>query len=466
MKLTMTNIKVKPPVDIHYVGVDVTDAIDTVAFGHMWNSTFKWRNLLSVLGGHPTATQHRIDFDHPKLPIARVSFAHQGKQLADTCVMPQGIDARGTSPLWSGRTRRENLADINDACRFMQSFIMSPGTDGRGINDQGRGDVAELVYVSSHGFSYGDAKGEVHEAEPIFSLSRATADPQKPRQFFGPKWLILANCSMLSSSTHEDWLKVMSGPNPLRGVVGYNNSSPGPAASVNIAAAFIKRLAAGMPFKDAWAQTISNFGLPQNWVVLCHEQAAGDTVAKWEAGRLEAIPAGGANILLFDEGNQNGFKVRPNKDPFTVTWTTENDDKVTPAVRLNPSMQLAEGQTYTIEVDPPAGQTFKAGDVVKVTLIYVRPNYKDYVVDVRKIFKTDPRINSSLTGFSKRNREAPGTAPDTWEVTVQQNGLNAFIELECVNLSQTTRGYDFWLRVEIPGRGPHDFVQNASIIIK
>src|SRR5215468_5247552 len=77
-----------------YLGIDVTKALDTVAWGHLWNAIFGWQNLLWELDKDPkyTTNQKRIDKAHPTMPVQRLARSHGTDTYADTVLMPEGVD--------------------------------------------------------------------------------------------------------------------------------------------------------------------------------------------------------------------------------------------------------------------------------------------------------------------------------------------------------------------------------------
>ncbi len=445
---------------LYYVGIDVTNAVDTVAFGHLWNQKFGWRNLLWELDKDPKNNQRRVDKAHPKLPIRRLVRTQDGITYSDTCIMPQGIDGKGVDKLWSGTSASSNISDIDAACTFMQSFILNPSADKltSSLNDSGTGVTADVVYISSHGLSTGDMFGEVAFGESVFALTKMVS---LGAQFSGVGWLLLSNCSTLKPYTHEDWLKLMSGPVPLRGIVGFQDTCPLAPGSVNVFQSFIKRLAEGMNFINAWAEALKVRGLEDHWVVVCQEDAVNDKIADYNARVLKKITPG-AKVLMYNKANPLGIAVVPVPDPFEVFWT-KGGIRIKPANRGNTSNKLAVNDKVTITVRPPSpATTFASGTKISITLVYVRLNHPQ-PIDITKIFKVTGFSGISQPVTADRNPQNP-PGPDTWEMVVSGSPKEVTLQLECKDLTGLHPNYIFWLGVDISSNS-HEFVHNGSIAI-
>ena len=471
------NIKLKPnQPPRRYVSVDVTGTIDTLAFGHMWNSTFGWKNLLWELDLDKADPQRRIDKAHPKLPVRWLKESLLKKSFADTCVLPQGADGRGLDPLWAGSDADANLTEMTAADGFMQTFILSPSADksSSSLNDSGNGVTADIMYISSHGSSGGEMMGEQNRAGNIFAPAAVAS---KGKQFAGIGWLLLSNCSTLNPASHEFWLKLMTGATPLRGIVGFQNSCPTAKGSVPIFKTFIDELAGKngskkpRTFVDAWAHAVRSHVSDKIWVVLCHEKAAGDTITQWNADKLQSIPSG-SKIFMFDHRNPpgKGLEVVPNTDPFRVHWEAKNGD-VTPANRTDPDMQLDVGDKALLKVEPPppnSSATFKKGDQIALTLIYIRPDYNHQAIDINRMF--DVRLHRDITAptTANRNPQSPGN-DDTWEMTVTVETSSVSLILELKDRMGMKSNMPLWIRAKITTGGKtitHDFRQFGAIILK
>jgi hypothetical protein len=499
----MANVKLKPDQPRRfYVGIDVTGTVDTLAWGQAWHNTFGWDNLLLKLSLDPTdkAKLRRIDKAHPKLPVAqlfrnrKITVKKDGKEeektitSTDTCLLPEGVDkatkagfkASGTYDLWPGADAASNVTEMNDAARFMQTFILNPRVDSAKseLSDTAGDAVADVVYISSHGFSFGDMPGDVgftmSGVESIFLLGRIAA---KGGQFAGPSWLLLSNCSTLSSSAQPDWVRVMNGSTPLRGIIGFQNSCPSPESSANLFIQFISLLAQGKTFVEAWKTTLTNHGMATFWVVLCHENAAGDKITDFHGASPKPIPAGTSKIFVFDDAHPTGVQVAVPADPFEAFWT-KGATRITPANRSDAANLLAAKDKVTITVRPPATPgtpptpptpgTFAAGTQVSITLIYIRVDYPEDV-DVTKLFKVDSVTNGALRSPKATDRlnvlrPAPhNKADDSWVVDVAGTPSELVLNLTCLDLT-SFHHHNVPLRVKVSfGTLRHDFVNNGAI---
>lgn len=470
------DIKLKPDQPRRfYVGIDATGTIDTLAFGQMWHATFGWDNLLLKLNLDPTDTQkrRRIDSAHPKLPIKQLFRSREitvtkpdkttekkTVTYTDTCLLPQGVDkatkagfkASGTYDLWSGTDAAANLSDINAACKFMQTFILNPRVDPAtsSLTDTGTaGVVAHVVFISSHGFSLGDMPGDVGfqvpGVEEIFLLARTAASGV---QFSGPEWLLLSNCSTLDQIAHTDWLKLMTGPTPLRGIVGFQNVCPGPEDSVDIFARFISELARGRTFVQAWEAGVRAKARKDFWVVVCHEKAAGDTISALNANTVAPVALATPKLLMFDDAHPlpGGLPIAVPVDPFDVFWS-KNNVAITALNRTLQANKLAAGDTVTITVrlpDPARVPTvptqFADKTKISITLIYIRPN-KEQEIDVNVLFSVTGVTGAALdpaNPTAKLNNERPpgfDKGPDSWNLIVSGTPKEVVMTLKCLSLA-------------------------------
>lgn len=440
-----------------YVGVDVTRAIDTVAFGHLWNAVFGWRNLVWDLDKDPADNQRRADKTHPKLPIKRLVRTHGGSTFADTVVMPENIDGAGTDATYTA-------ADLVASEQFMHTFILRPSADpsGSALNDAGAGNVADLVYISSHGFHGGDMFGMPGwlAGSRLFELSKTASNGG---QFALPGWIVLSNCGTLDTPTHEDWLKVMSGPTPLRGAVGFQETCPAEEGSADLAGAFINHLALGKTMLNAWKAAVSAKVSKTAWVVLCHEEAKADTIADWNDNKLKQI-APSSKILRFDDANPGGTQVIATPDPFEAFWS-KGGTRITALNIYDPANHINAGDTVVVTVKPTApATTFTAGTAITVTVVYVRVDY-DQIVDVSKMFKVTTQSGASAPTTARKNTQNKNTTePDSWLVTVTGTPAEVTLTLSCVDFS-SLHDPGFPLRLQVNnGTTTFLFVRNGSVV--
>jgi hypothetical protein len=439
-----------------YVGIDVTKALDTVAFGHMWNAVFGWSNLVWDLDKDPADNQRRVDKAHPKLPIKRLVRSHGGSTFADTCIMPENVDGSGPD---AGFTS----SDMDASDTFMHTFILRPSADGTAsqLNDAGTGNVADLVYLSSHGLHNGEMFGDAGLL--VSWLFQLTVTASQGGQFAGPGWLVLSNCGTLDTPTHEDWTKVMSGPTPLRGIVGFREVCPLEGGSAEFAAVFINRLALGASMLNAWKSAVTSKVSATAWIVLCHDDAKDDTIADWNAGALKAISAG-SKILRFDSTTPaSGAAVVPTPDPFEAFWS-KGGTRITAINMFDLANQIAAGDTVTITVKPQGAATFTAGAAIAIAVVYIRVDFPQKV-DITKMFQVTGQTGMTAPTTAHTNTANPsGSDPDTWKTTVDGTPAEIVLTLKCLDFSMLKeRGVPLRLQVN-NGTTTFLFVRNGSVL--
>ncbi|MEW5977118.1 MAG: hypothetical protein AB1898_15055 [Acidobacteriota bacterium] len=449
----------------HYVAIDVTQSIDAVVWGNLWNQRFGWSNLLWSLQPDPGESQRRIDSAHRKLPILHLQERLDGAVFADTCLLPQGRDAKGVDKLW---TPSDAAFNMEQAMKFMQTFILSPGVNPKtsSLNDTGSGITADVVYISSHGSQSGYMLGE--RKGLVFDMGSARDNNS---EFAGPKWLLLSNCNSLHPDTHNDWLKLMSGRNPLRGVIGFQALCPFAEDSARLFASFINRLESGETFLRAWEGSLTapatKAKLAGAWVVVCHENAKGDTISDFNDNRLRPIVSP-SRILMFNKDNSSGSPVEFRSDPFQVFWT-KNGVHITPANRGDSTNKIQVGDTVTITVkdisESGPTETHKnlpAGQPVEVTLVYTRLDF-NLAIDVNQFFTAQISTDVSLS-TTKLNHDSPG-GNDSWVLVPSIEVPELKLTLRVKALTAMEPEHPLWLRARI-GAKIHSFRRNASIIVK
>jgi hypothetical protein len=472
----MANIKLKPDdPPLYYVGIDGTNALDTIAWGNLWESNFGWRNLLWELAIDPLDKQRRVDKAHPLLPNLQEERPYRGNKYTNTCIQPYGKDGKGLDSKWPSQTNIFlNFSTMDQTCDFMRTFILSPGANKAtsSLNDTGEGVVACIVYISSHAVSTGLMYGESYNHE-VFSLPEAVT---KGRQFSGPDWVVLSNCRTLTPFFLSDWTALMGGKKPLRGIIGFQETCPLAPGSADMMASFIARLANGKTILEAWSGALTALNLESAWVVLCHENAQGDTINDWNTRKLKPIPPGSSKFLGFNKTNPGGFPVIPRPDPFTVLWS-----KGIPPVMITganrDTQRIAAGDTVTITVKPPGGGTFTAGTTVTITLIFIRPDYPKQAINVKTMFTIKGQTGASAPTTEKRNLQRPRAAvgsdgDDSWILTVVGTPTEVTLTLDCVDLDLSKRNQidlpQYYLRVRLSGPPPieFDFIRNGTILAK
>lgn len=463
---------------LFYVGLDGTNAVDTAVWGHLWNAKFGWKNLLWSLDKDPTNSQRRTDPANPKLPILRQVFSRSGTDFADTFIAPEGKDGKGVDPTWTSATDKDkNVPDMNLNFTFTRKFVLAPGVKDKKLNSTADGNVASIVFISSHGSQLGDMFGETSYhttgADYLFSLVEASGAGQP---FNGPDWIVLSNCYTVVDRTFNDWLLLMRGVKPLRGVLGFQETCPLPEPSAKIFSSFVDGLARGKTVKDSFAEACTAMGIPKHWAVLCHADAENDNISDWNSGTLKPIAPATSTIKFFNDANKSGKAVAITPDPFEVFWSKGSPAvRVTAANRSAAANKIAAGDQVTLTVKPPSpAAAFNAGDKVSITLIYIRENYLQ-AIDVRTMFTIKGQTGAAAPVTAKLNSERPSASlgtkdgHDSWVLTVSGTPAEVTLSLECVDLDLSLKhqhNVPYWLRVKIDPPGTSfDFTRNASILL-
>jgi hypothetical protein len=477
-----------PPVEIKvtginlfYVTIDGTRAIDSLAIGQLWQS-FGWKNLLTGMTAPAADPRRRTDAAHPKLPIRFMTETQQlnkGNTFADVVIMPEGRDGSGIDAgNWPDVTNKSgNVTQINAANRFIQGFILAPTCDPAASSLGTGSRVADLVYVSSHGVRTGDMFGEasndIDEVDPFFILAMAAATPGA--KFTGVKWLILSNCNTLVTETHNDWLTLMTASTSFRGILGYHGTSVAADESSGADVSFVNHLKQGKSIKDAWRAANTRWGMKDEWVVVCHDAAKADTIAQWNAGTLPAVPFTPAPVIkLFDEANLSGVAVTRTSDPFAVFWSktvSGTTTKIAPANRYTKGNKIKASDAVSITVaSAPKAATFAVGTIIEVTLIFVREDYPS-AIDINQMFTI-----TTQTGFTvktvHRNTRRGDNGVDTWVMTITTAAASVTLGLTIKQLflpgKQVHHNLPYWLRASFtpPSGGgvpSFDFIHDAAI---
>jgi hypothetical protein len=207
----------------------------------------------------------------------------------------------------------------------------------------------------------------------------------------------------------------------------------------------------------------------KNWVVLCHQDAVGDTIADWNAGKLKPISSG-SSVLFFDDANPTGTKVVQPVDPFEAFWS-KGGTRITAVNKNDAANRLKAGDTVVITVRPPAPPpatpppppaTFATGTVISITLVYIRVDYKQNI-DVDTMFSVTTQTGAGPATTANLNPQSPG-GNDSWKLTVTGTPTEVTLTLECSDLSKLhDTGMPLWLRVDITSQ-KHDFIRNGAII--
>ncbi len=329
----MTELKVAPSF-LYYALIDGTSEVDSVAFAK--NLSAKkgfggWKNLLDFIDRSPFDSAQLVDGAHIYLPIFRLDS--KAKDAADgvAVICPGGHEGIGKDDMWinydpAPRTWTVNPTSLGitiktfgrhtaseESAAAVEDIILQPSVQ---VDSVGVGSImgaaalkkdstafrASMIYVSSHGWLGGFMKGNGLAAFPGANPVEAQKDyvpfhsylqigrvDASGKKFVGPTWIILAQCSTLNTATWAMWARVMARSSPpVRGILGYEESSPEAGAAVSIADSFFQALRGKKDFLSAWKS--ANAG--QHWAALVHKDAMKDTLVSFPTTPLAASSLG------------------------------------------------------------------------------------------------------------------------------------------------------------------------------
>jgi hypothetical protein len=352
----MTEAKVCPKF-YYYALVDGTSEVDSIAFAR--NLSAKkgfggWRNLLDFIDESPFEPGRLIDGAHGYLPIYQLDDQANQKSGGIAVVCPGGHAGGGVDEMWKdydpatrkwtvsppalGMTRetvgRHTAAE--ESAGAMEEFILQPAVQvdsgvgsilsGKTLKPGAASFSARLLYVSSHGWLGGFMKGNglspFPAAEPpdaretyvpfqsYFQIGRIDTSG---RAFAGPVWIVLAQCSTVNTATWAMWARVMGRSTPpVRGILGYEESSPDASSSVGIAGAFFANLRKKKDFLSAWRS--ANAG--QHWAAIVHKDAHKDTLVSFPDEDLPASTLG--DYIGYVPSIPNGQAIVDSPPPFQL----------------------------------------------------------------------------------------------------------------------------------------------------
>jgi len=425
--------RIAPP-QRYYLCIDGTGAADSVEYGKLLQGKpFGFRNLATEFLKPDTKGEQRLeDPAHPFLPICTFQVAGFKDPIAVVC--PGGRNGVGLDQFWQNYKGEEPDEQANQgrhvfippnstarvetfgrhtastkSSLLMRDLILVPAIE-RGVDKQGKPfaqlktgplagifnstepDVfAEFLLVSSHGwlggFMRGDSMAASKTAEPekaraefmpLFVYFLAGLAAAENRFFFGPKWIILAQCSTLNSATWVSWVKLMAAGIPkVRGILGYEEVSPGVQGSITIANDFFTRLRNGQTMLNAWRAANAK----EKWAAIVHKEAVKDLMTKWDEMPLlkEArvtkdvgdYLAFGASLERGKEKFPNGKEVRDVPPPFAVKVETADDvrtptrplQEITEDTLDRVRAKMQNDMDVRLTITPPAGARISSATV-------------------------------------------------------------------------------------------------------
>jgi hypothetical protein len=447
------------PRALYYLLVDGTDAKDSVEYGRALES-LGWHNLASeFLQPDPDDATRLIEPSRPYLPLPL--FDASGKKKI-AVVSPNGRNSLGRDKFWKRyggeepdeypfgshlwipdpgfftRTYGRHTA-IEKSNRFMPSIMTQPSIETRTQDDGSvtaefssgledpyatgtlRTFSADLLLVSSHGWLGGFMRGNMvpawSEAEP--AEARGAWNPLQPffvvgmaveqgRGFHGPAWIILAQCSTVNEATWLLWAQVLANSQPfVRGILAYEEVSPGPEGSITIAENFFKAMVGknGIPIVQAWAKANAK----EKWGAIVHEQALDDRFDDWRSFKpltsaettattgvyrgflgstKNSIQDGGVPIRILPPPFKFRMIVKlmakepEHAPPNNFPWGTELE--ITPARLADFYAAMSDSYSFNLILTPPDGGRIRSA---KVTWVHIRPTY-EVQPDAARLFQS------------------------------------------------------------------------------
>lgn len=384
--LEVVRLKPKAP---FFVVIDGTNAVDAAYFGLTLRDTFGWENLLDHLppatDSHGNPELGRLDPGPkmPFLPVLRVN--EKGNPTNDpkrgaVIVAPGGSSGYGLDAFWArydddGEARtwedkswvthgRHTAAE--QSARVSRNFVLCPSAQieqraGARLEltsspeewfeyRKSRAFAADLLVCSWHGYYGGFTRNELvlknerARPAPARGTYRTRADPfslgravKEEAGFWGPLWVIMAQCSTCNLSTAPHWVEVFLNSHPqVRGILAYEDLSPSPVGTVKVTREWFRLMKdEHKSFLEAWIEangsrpgggaTVDRNLHPPFWSALVHQDALKDTILDWQ--RIEENPVSGSSYLWFGKRHLTGTKVVDRPPPFVVELSHHREGK-------------------------------------------------------------------------------------------------------------------------------------------
>lgn len=368
------------------------------------------------------------------MPISKQAFKDGKRLRTEQVLLPQGeVDKGGKtnsfldSTLGTDQDQRRDKAIKNS--ERLRELCFAPGVskDGELGFASDVSTSANILYLSGHGSMSGVVCGEEPSYINFFELLstlRKDFPNRIPADSIAPYWMIVASCFSLRPVFGEVWLRFFRRQDhPLRGILGYQMTSPLAVNSVPINQKFCNALASGKTFLEAWAT--ANGG-NQRWTALAFKHAERDTLvslADLKKNELKSAPTkalaqekeelyftaqghplkkvtiepprgllvvhrwnGAWNKLLITNLDFTEEMFTKQAKPGLVTngsWQACKDPRSLTEITGDWEHELKPGGVYRVDVFPPfiesMKQGFQADDQIEVTVVHVRNDYPTQV---------------------------------------------------------------------------------------
>jgi hypothetical protein len=395
-----------------------------------------WRNLMLDL---PKGKKgRRVDAAHPALKVAWRKYGDKPGLL----VLPKKSE------------------EIND---FLAQWVFSPGvkvissSEAKLTIDSDPTDMADLVSVSGHG-----AGGQVLS----FSRGGGWMDLSGSLKKHGGKthsdrlkYILIPTCYNLSIDNARVWLPAFSKTRPVRGMLGYDNSYKGGKAGARIMERFVKQMKSGLSILDAWKEAHGK-SYAEQWGVMIHPDAIGDTLEDWLAGKLKPIKSiSTVKHFRYDTYDLGGLDVSDKPPAYQALFCVDGTQVTEKNNGLGyDHIGLFPGKSGYILLRANKGN-FTPGEKIKVTFYYYRAQKDDMNLD--KLLEFDGSLSKRLKLMHLNARDKT-TFNDGFEY-IFAKGESKEARLPFTVHSDATMYYEhelatdthgrFWLSIELDKHG-------------
>jgi hypothetical protein len=474
----------KPPLlaDLTVLCIDGTKASDSATFAYQLELAGRTiakqadrvaiRNLLTLVGPTPDGTIRApgppgdvFPFktqDFATLPIRKEPLPKSTQRIAYV-LLPQGeVTGNKTdfsdSALGGGdKEARTKVARHNS--NLLKYLCLAPGvsqvgTDAAYLDFATSDNVStDILYLSGHGSMSGVVCGEAEAYMPYFELMwvvRPELQSIAKGPYTSPFWIVIGACFSMRPASAEIWLRYLKEQDvPIRGILGYQTTSPLADPSSEINRLFAQGLAQGKTFIEAWGKANGN---NEKWTAAAFDHAKDDTLTVlrdlkrgddtsglpppkesrvlrfYEQGRsvpVEITPPVALMLvnhwdisMMLDEDPPNSGKMKWDwrdqglitnidftEDTFktaiaqgdnaskyvnNATWKNLGEALPNLVSQWEANQRLCPTRIIKVSVFPPFSAPFaggfQTGDVVEIAMVHVRQTYKKVTPDLKDVF--------------------------------------------------------------------------------
>jgi hypothetical protein len=473
----------KPPLqaDLTVLCVDGTKASDSAMFAYRLELAGKSikpaanraaiQNLLTLVGSDPPQIDIQAPggdpavFPFPAAALSNLPFKKEAlpgsQQRIAYVLLPQGEVGAGNkadftdSGLGPGsasdhyRTAQHNSELLKRLC--LAPGISNAGTASAQLDFATSSNVGtDILYLSGHGSMAGVVCGEADYYMPYFELLSLVKDEFQSiakGDFRSPFWIVIGSCFSMRPSHAEIWLRFLTNQAvPLRGLLGYQTTSPLADISAEINRVFAQRLGEGDTFLAAWQKANQS---SEGWTGMAFDHAKNDTLTSLRDLKrgtdtsTSPPPPGQRNLRFYEQGRDALVQITPPTalltvhhweqgfgmvgDPTPPPWNWNEilvtnidftEDKFNKAIADDPMnngqlvsngswqgvgiatliaippgdvmTRLCPGRIFKVRLFPPFTKDFQSGfqdgDEIELGLVHVRQTYTKLRVNFLSVF--------------------------------------------------------------------------------